>query len=213
MSKILIVEDSDIDRFMLTQVLKKKGHIVVGLPSGEKIFESIETEKPDLILLDVLMPGLKGNEILHAIRAKYSAVELPIIIVTSLNETSALVEFLYLGANDFIRKPVDVEVALVRIGTHIKLTELTRERVRLKELEAINAIVTTYNHEINNPLAIAMGSLSNLQEKFPEEKNLERIDRALWRIADIVKKILKASQDTNLNFQPYDGETKMVRIK
>jgi DNA-binding response OmpR family regulator len=158
------------------------------------------------------MPHTRGDEVLHALREKYSALELPVIMVTSRSESADVVTFLHLGANDYIVKPIDFEIAIMRINTQLKLRELHREAARVKELEAVSAMITTYNHELNNPLAIALGSLKNISTTYPKDQEMLRLDKALWRIADIVKSISEVTATKTVDFEPYN-RTKMVKIK
>lgn len=211
--KILVVDDSEIDRTLVSRILERASFQVVATEDGTKALDLIETEKPDLVLLDIVMPGILGNEILHHIRQKYSSIELPVIMITAKNEAANIVESLYLGANDYVTKPVDFEVALMRVRNHLRTAELSKEMSRLSEWAAMSALIATYNHEINNPLAIAIGSLKSLTDSHPQDPGLKRIETALWRIADIVKEIKNISENSNVEFEKYAEAARMVKIR
>lgn len=83
-------------------------------------------------------------------------------MVSSKSQDSIIVNCFKAGANDYITKPINFEIALTRILNHLKLAEAIKDRVKLQELAALNAMVTTYNHEINNPLTIALGRMAKL---------------------------------------------------
>lgn len=210
--KILIIDDSPIDREMATMMLKKNGFDVASLSSGKKCFEMIEMDRPDIILLDVMIPDENGNDTLRKLRDRFSAVELPIIMVTSNTEATDVIHSLNLGANDYITKPVEYDVAIKRIETHLKISELSHEMSRLKELEAVKAIVATYNHEINNPLTIAIGKLDLIRINQNAEENLKEAEKALWRISDIIKKIQKILQAQAINYEEYDKHCDMLNL-
>jgi CheY-like chemotaxis protein len=209
--KVLIVDDSDFDRNLLTIVFKSKGFQVSGVDCGSKCFEEIEKSKPDIVLLDIMMPEMNGQDVLHEIRKKYNSIELPDIMVTSKSDASDIVELLCLGANDYIVKPVDFEIALMRIMTQVKIGILSKEMSRLKEIEAIGAMIATYNHEINNPLSVAFGCLKSYA-KNKDEETFEKLDRALWRIAEIVKRIDGVMNSNKINYENYAHVSKMVKI-
>lgn len=210
--KILIIDDSPIDREMATMMLKKNGFDVASLSSGKKCFEMIEMDRPDIILLDVMIPDENGNDTLRKLRDRFSAVELPIIMVTSNTEATDVIHSLNLGANDYITKPVEYDVAIKRIETHLKISELSHEMSRLKELEAVKAIVATYNHEINNPLTIAIGKLDLIRINKNSEENIKEAEKALWRISDIIKKIQKLLQAQSIDYEEYDKHCDMLNL-
>lgn len=210
--KILVVDDSDFDRNIVSSVLLKKGFKVISVNSGEKCLEEVKTSKPDLILLDIMMPGVHGTEILRILRERFNSIELPIIMVTGKSDDSDVIEALILGANDFITKPVNFEVAERRMITHLKMSGLSKQMGHLKETEAINAMITTYNHEINNPLTIALGCLKVHKIKNDEE-SLIKLEAALWRVADIVKKIEEIASVENFEVEKYSDNTNMIKIK
>lgn len=206
--RALIVDDSQLDRDALEAVLKKRDFEVLALADGQQCMEAIDRYRPDIVLLDIVMPNVHGKQLLHSIRAKFNAVDLPVIMVTAKTETAEIVEALTLGANDFISKPLDYDVALLRMNTHLKISELSRHAARLKEIEAVNAMIATYNHEINNPLAVALS-----ETKKQPQPNLERIEKALWRISDIVKRIDRVVTSGKVEYSPYSEDSKMVKIR
>lgn len=188
MSSILIVDDDEINSKMLAKRLSKRGHEVTTVSSGYECLEYIQNEIPDLILLDILMPELSGIEVLESLRKTYSAIDIPIIMVTSKSDASDIVSALRAGANDYIQKPVQIEIAEARIHSQINSVRNYREALEKKELESLNNLISTYNHEINNPLTIAYGYL----RKAKKEQSLEYFDRisdALFRVTNIVKEI------------------------
>ena len=117
--RLLIVDDISDNRAILTRRLQRRGFDVVEAECGLTAIELIDKESFDLVLLDVMMPGMDGIETLKRIRSQNSASALPVIMVTARSESGNIVDALELGANDYVTKPVDFAVALARVNTQI----------------------------------------------------------------------------------------------
>ena len=104
----MVVDDEIKECELLERFLERKGHDVVAFYSGEKALEKVKYESPDVILLDIKMPGMDGIEVLRNIRQFDKDVG--IIMVTALNDEATGQEAIRLGANDFITKPVDLNL-------------------------------------------------------------------------------------------------------
>ena len=117
--RLLIVDDISDNRAILTRRFLRRGFDVVEAESGLAAIELIGRETFDLVLLDVMMPGIDGIETLKRIRSKLSVSALPVIMVTAKSESDNIVDALELGANDYVTKPVDFAVALARVNTQI----------------------------------------------------------------------------------------------
>ncbi len=212
---VLIVDDSEFDRALLVRALERKTDCrTLVAADGEQCLAALEAGKVDLVLMDILMPGAYGTHLLKLIREKHNPIELPVIMITAKGDAADIVGALQLGANDYIIKPVNFEVAVSRISTHLRIAELSSEMARLQEIASLHAMVTTYNHEINNPLAIALGGLEQLRRTVPLEVREEvmRAEAAMWRIAQIVKKIQEVTQAGKVQLEPYVGSTRMVKL-
>jgi diguanylate cyclase (GGDEF)-like protein len=119
MPRILIVDDISDNRTILTRRFQRRGFDVVETDNGLSAIELIDKDPFDLVLLDVMMPGIDGIETLKRIRSRRSASALPVIMVTAKSESGNIVDALELGANDYVTKPVDFAVALARVNTQI----------------------------------------------------------------------------------------------
>jgi diguanylate cyclase (GGDEF)-like protein len=117
--RLLIVDDISDNRAILTRRFQRRGFDVVEAECGLTAIELIDKESFDLVLLDVMMPGMDGIETLKRIRSQNSASALPVIMVTARSESGNIVDALELGANDYVTKPVDFAVALARVNTQI----------------------------------------------------------------------------------------------
>lgn len=210
---ILVVDDSDFDRNLLVRALAKKGGFtVLEANSGDGCMKVLSINSVDLILLDIVMPGDQGTQTLKQIRALHNPLQLPVVMITAKSDVADVVACLHMGANDYITKPVNFDIALSRVNTQLKLAEVSKEMARLQEVAALHAMVSTYNHEINNPLTIALGSLRKLNNNRDDDVAMKKAEEALWRVADIVKKIDEVTKKHQVQYQPYAGTGKMIKV-
>ena len=130
--RVLIVDDNEMNRNMLARRLERKGYVTSVASGAQRLLRQVEEDSTDLILLDISMPEITGFEALQTLRARYTAVELPIIMVTAKNQSEDIVNAFDLGANDYITKPIDFPVALARIRLHLSVKE-AEENLRERE--------------------------------------------------------------------------------
>ena len=112
--RILVVDDLADNLFLLQTVLETEGYDVDTADNGSLALAKIEAEPPDLVLLDVMMPGMNGFEVTRRIRQNSKLPFIPILLITAYEEAS-VIEGLEIGANDFIRMPIDFDELLARI--------------------------------------------------------------------------------------------------
>src|SRR5216684_190744 len=118
-ARLLIVDDNEMNRDMLARRLLRKGYVVGLAENAKELLERVKQDAVDLVLLDIEMPDISGLDALQALRERYSAAELPIIMVTAKAQSDDIVKALDLGANDYLTKPIDFPVAVARIGTQL----------------------------------------------------------------------------------------------
>ena len=130
---ILVVDDDEINRVVMGQQLEE--YNVVKCSNGLDALNLIEEDKPDLVLLDLMMPGLNGYEVCQKLRQKYSQIELPVILVTAKNHLEDLTQGFRTGANDYLAKPFHNEELSSRVENQLRLSMLHRvneDNVRLR---------------------------------------------------------------------------------
>jgi two-component system, NtrC family, sensor kinase len=239
--KILIVDDVPGNIDILCQMLDKSSLVISVAFSGEVALNLVKQNKPDLILLDVMMPGISGFEVCQKIKADESTKNIPVIFITAKTEQKDIVEGFSLGAVDYIAKPFNLEEVMVRVNTHLRiqryqfhLEELVAEQTRkikatqeamhhADKLSALGKLVGSIAHEFNNPLF----GMRILLEQIEEEATLEE-DHAKFlnlsikqcdRMADMVRKLQgfykpsdTVKQPTNIN-QILDSVLTLVHKK
>ena len=126
--KILIVDDLPINVKVLEGYLKPEGYTIITAYNGEEALRKFEIEKPDLILLDIMMPVIDGNEVCRRIRNDFNDNLTPIIMVTALDDRK--IQSLDNGANDFITKPVDRYELLARVKSLLRIKELQDDLIK-----------------------------------------------------------------------------------
>src|SRR5665213_897436 len=131
--RILIVDDISDNRTILTRRFQRRGFDVVEADNGLTAIELIDQAPFDVVLLDVMMPGIDGIETLKRIRDQRSASALPVIMVTAKSESANIVDALELGANDYVTKPVDFAVALARVNTQIGRKRAEQQVARVND--------------------------------------------------------------------------------
>ena len=115
--KILIVDDSPTERYYLTDILVRNGFTVTTADNGEEALAKIKADKPELILMDVVMPGANGFQVTRAIARDPELADVPVIICSSKNQETDRIWGMRQGAKDYLVKPVDPEQLLARIAS------------------------------------------------------------------------------------------------
>jgi len=150
MATILVIDDSKLIAHVAKNILTKKGHNVVLAANGEAGLEMAQNIFPDLILLDLVMPGIDGYEVCKRIKADVSTEDIPIIMLTSKAESSDKVKGLELGASDYVTKPFDEGELTARVKTHLRIKELyesLQEKNRqLLEMANRDGLTGLFNH-------------------------------------------------------------------
>jgi class 3 adenylate cyclase len=142
MNHILIVDDNPDNCDMLSRRLQRRGLETTIAASGEGALEKVGQQQFDLVLLDIMMPGINGLEVLEKLREQYSIHDLPVIMATAKIGSEDVVQALVLGANDYVTKPIDFPVLFARVQTQLELKEMYDHNRRLvKQLETRNSFI------------------------------------------------------------------------
>ena len=123
-ARILVVDDTPLNVKLLADLLRVKGFTVTTAASGPEALDRIATERPDLVLLDVMMPEMSGYEVCTRLRANPETARLPVVMVTSLDAVHERVKGIEVGADDFLSKPVNQPELLARVRSLLRIKEL-----------------------------------------------------------------------------------------
>ncbi|GAB1539951.1 hybrid sensor histidine kinase/response regulator [Scytonema sp. NUACC21] len=209
--KILVVDDSPDNVFLIKTILEEEGYTVATADNGVLALEEIETSTCDLVLLDLMMPGMDGYEVTRRVRANKSLPFIPILLITA-HDSPNVAQGLDLGADDFIRKPVTVDELLARVRSLLRLKHTIDERDEIDRQR--QDFVSRLTHDLRTPLVAAdkilmlfqQGALGNLSAQMQEV--IEIMARSNSNLLAMVNTLLEvyrfeAGRKT-LAFQPVD---------
>jgi PAS domain S-box-containing protein len=164
---ILVVDDSPESLMMLTETLTQAGYAVGPADSGELALASVATARPELILLDIRMPGMDGFQVCRRLKASSETRDIPVVFLSGVTETAERVEGFSLGAVDFVTKPFEIQELLARIHTHVELSRLRNrlEQLVLERTAHLNAANENLVHELTERIR-AERALRESEERF-----------------------------------------------
>lgn len=161
---ILVVDDNAVNLKVLCDFLHTCHYRVVIAQSGEQALKNVHRVSPDLILLDVMMPGIDGFETCRQLKEDPKTQDIPVLFMTALSDTVNKIQGLNLGAVDYITKPFDQAETLARIKAHLALRRIQASLVQKEKMAALGQLVAGIAHEINNPVSFIHGNLAPAQE-------------------------------------------------
>ena len=167
---VLIVDDTAADLQMLSEMLKERGYLARAVISGRLALQAVRNDPPDLILLDVSMPGMDGYETCAELKADARLKDIPVIFLSAHAETADKLKAFSAGGVDYITKPFQFKEVEVRVETHLELRrqkfQLQENYDRLRGLEELrDSLVHMIIHDLRSPLAGIYGFLELIREK------------------------------------------------
>ncbi|MDQ4077812.1 MAG: response regulator [Chloroflexota bacterium] len=173
---ILVVDDNRLNRLKLSRGLEQQGHAVALAENGHQALEMLRDEPFDVVLLDIIMPEMDGYEVLSQIKSDIALRDIPVIVISALDEMESVVRCIEMGAEDYLPKPFDPVLLKARLKTSLekkKLRDLERAYLRQEmmlrqseKLATLGKLCAGVAHELNNPSAAAQRSAKQLQEAF-----------------------------------------------
>ncbi|MFC1848625.1 two-component regulator propeller domain-containing protein [candidate division CSSED10-310 bacterium] len=196
--KILVVDDELINVKVLTNLLSLSQYDVIQTMSGSEALALLEEGlKPDLVLLDLMMPKMSGYEVCKKIREKYAMTELSIIMLTAKNQIADLVDGFEAGANDYLTKPFSKGELLARIKTHINLSNINRSYSRfvpqefLQYLHKESIVDVRLGDQVQQEMTVMFSdirSFTTLSEHMNPQENFNFLNSYLRRIGPVIRK-------------------------
>ena len=183
---ILVVDDTSANLKTLTAILSERGYQVRPAINGEIALNTARKKLPDLILLDIRMPGMDGYEVCRRLKEDQLTRDIPVIFISALDETMDKVKAFELGGVDYITKPFQAEEVLARVKTHLSLrqmqaqlehqnTQLQQANAKLKELDRLKSqFLANMSHELRTPLNSIIGFTGIMLQGIAGELNDEQ---------------------------------------
>lgn len=170
--RILAVDDQAANLRVVGMLLGRKGYEVIPAANGAEALAAAQAQAPDLVLLDMMMPGMDGFELLAALRAQPAMRDVPVVFLTAAHERDLLLRAFDAGAVDYVTKPFMPEELLARVGTHIglKQTRDRLERVARERQQLVNLVA----HDLKNPLSSVLFACDMLREPSCKPERIPR---------------------------------------
>ena len=162
---ILVVDDIPLNLVILSEILKSEGYKVRPVPDGMLALQAAEREKPDLILLDIMMPDMDGYEVCRRLKENQNLSDIPVIFISALNDTNNIVKGLAAGSVDYITKPFQAEEVKARVATHLKIYRQSKELIELNATK--DKFFSIIAHDLRSPFNGFLGLTQIMVEDLP----------------------------------------------
>ncbi len=211
--KILVVDDQPGNVFLLQDRLNREGFEVITAYDGTSGIKVAREQNPDLILLDIMMPGIDGFEVCREISSNDFTNHIPIILVTALNSSEDTQKGFDCGAFDYIKKPFNKIELLARVKAAVRFTETQKLLIELEKIDTFSTTVKKTNHEIKQPLTLINLSVTALKREL-DETNFDKISakKRVEFIQSATKEIIKI-MDSMLNIDKIEINEYLNNLK
>jgi signal transduction histidine kinase len=205
---ILIVDDTPANLRLLAKILVDANYLVRPARDGKSALASANSAPPDLILLDIMMPGMDGYEVCQKLKANEITANIPVIFISALDDVSDKVKAFSVGGVDYIPKPFQSEEVLARVNTHLTIRKLQQKLN--DQIAELDAFAHTVAHDLKNPLSLIVGFSDFLvaaNERMSDEdraNNLRKVQKAGNKAANIIDELLLLSsvRKQNIDLAP-----------
>ena len=217
MYKILIIDDLRENVFMLQNRLEKVNYNIISAYNGETGIKKAKKELPDLILLDIMMPGKNGLEVCKELLEEEITKDIPIIMVTAKVAADDIRIGLEAGAFDYIKKPFNNIELLARVSTALKYYEARKVAMDLEKKNVFSATVVTANHKIRQPLTLLNLTSATIRKELEKDevskeiilKKINFLEIAVKEINEVLKQLQNIK---NPVFSEYANDIKMIDV-
>ncbi|MBI4863753.1 MAG: response regulator [Candidatus Riflebacteria bacterium] len=208
-AKILVVDDDAVIRQSLSKALQKQDYDVRTAADGSQGLETAWEWRPDLILLDVILPGMLGTEVCKLLKENLKTRYIPVLLITSLDRPADVAAGLEAGASDYITKPFSEVELKARVATHLRTSRIIGELVGIEKHISLGRLTAGLCHEVNNPLTVVLGQLEMMQTMVAEQRpqkcvrlafeSARRIQALVRAMRDYAEPLLRPREDCDLN--------------
>jgi two-component system sensor histidine kinase/response regulator len=177
--RALVVDDEELNVKLMEKILVSAGYSVAHAKNGRDALNLIGTFRPDVVLLDVMMPEMNGFEACKRIKSDPAFLHIPVVMVTSLTDRQSRIGSLEAGADDFVSKPVDAQEIVARCRNLVKMKffmdEIARKNGELEKLHQLKKDLTDMIvHDLRTPLTSILGNIELAMIKHPESEDIQR---------------------------------------
>jgi two-component system, sensor histidine kinase and response regulator len=166
--KILIIEDHQQMRQLIERHLKKEGYIVLGAGNGDEGLAMAKEHIPDLIVSDIVMPGLSGYDVLREIRADLHTTHIPLLFISSKTELIEVRHGMNLGADDYLTKPIQIKELMTAVNARLHKSALVQRQMDAVLQKIRSGFVRVLPHEFRTPLSTIIGGTKYIIDSFDQ---------------------------------------------
>jgi signal transduction histidine kinase len=173
-SDILVVDDNADNLRILSHILTSKGYKVRPVTTGPQALAAVQSQPPDLILLDIVMPEMSGYEVCQRLQADEQTRQIPVMFLSALSAIEEKVRAFTSGGVDYLTKPFQTEEVLARVAVHLKLRTLQKDLEQ--EVAELDAFAHTVAHDLKNPLGLIVSCADYLAAGIPGMETGELVE-------------------------------------
>ncbi len=202
-ARVIVVDDSHLNRSFISNAFLPPNYEIFSASDGEEGLEVIKQELPELILLDVMMPGMNGFEVAEKLKEDPETADIPIIFITALDAIKDKLKAFDAGAVDFVTKPFNHQELIARVKTNIELRRVINQKERIQRIameerrnSAIARIAAGVSHNFNNMLGVSFGNIMLIESIAGKDFDpmvqaaLADVKKSLERMQTLVKQFL-----------------------
>ena len=210
-ARVLVVDDVKASRDILTRRLEQDGHWAEIAEDGEQALMMLKVADYDLVLLDILMPGLDGYGVLERVKADERLRHVPIIVISAVDEVDSVVQCLNMGADDYVTKPFNPVLLRARVTACLAKKRLhDQEQAHTRQLEDFNEILAQRVTEATEDLKRRVRELTALTEASMAINSVMNTDRLLEQILELSREVMTAEASSLLVLEPETGKLQFV---
>jgi len=193
-NSILLVDDQPENLQPIVYYLEQYKYKIFVSLSGESAMGILQQVIPDLILLDIMMPGINGYETCRRIKADPKLSDIPVLFMSAVTDIPNKVKGFEVGCQDYITKPIEHEELLARVKTHIQMRHMQKELFKFEKLQALGVLAGGIAHDFNNILSIILGNVQLLKESQENASLIRSTEKAVMRAANLSKSLITFSK-------------------